>query len=159
MTVPIRLAVAEDAQSLAPLLSELGFVGSDATISSRLQFLLQDESKLHAVAVDHANEVIGFLSAEMRCFIQAGAFCELIALVVTPSARRSGVAKALVEHAGQWAADRGLSAVRVRSSITRSESHPFYEALDFTLLKTQHCYIKACKPNNSFNPMPLRGTG
>jgi len=159
MKIVIRKAAPADALSLASLLTELGSVGNLETISSRLQLLLQDESKLNTVALDQTNQVIGFLSAESRFFIQAGAFCELIALVVDPRARRCGIARALVQDADQWAASRGLPAMRVRSSTTRHESHPFYQSLDFTLLKTQHCYIKACKPNNSFKPSPLRGLG
>lgn len=145
MKISIRAAAIKDSPVLVPLLSELGFTGNTETVASRLQFLLNDPSRLNAVAVGDNMTVVGFLSAESRFFIQSGPFCELIALVIAPNARRKGIARALVEHAEQWAADRDLPALRVRSSVARPEPHPFYNALDFSLLKTQHCYVKVCK--------------
>ena len=159
MEVSIRFAIEEDALPLAPLLAELGFAGTVETLSSRLKMLLRDQSKIQVVALASHDDVVGFLSAEMRLFAQSGAFCEVVALVVAPSARRCGVARTLVEHVEEWATSCGVETLRVRSSITRSESHKFYVALGFTQRKTQHCYIKGCTPNNSFKPSPLRGLG
>ena len=42
----------------------------------------------------------------------------------------------------EWAAERGLGQLSVRSNIVRAESHPFYERLGFVKLKTQHAYRK-----------------
>jgi GNAT superfamily N-acetyltransferase len=148
MKTLVRNVTIADAPALLPLLSELVFAGNAETIASRLRLLLPDESKLHSVAIRNDEGVLGFLSAESRLFAQSGAFCELVALAVVPTARRAGIARALVGHAEEWASARGLSVMRVRSSVARVESHQFYRALGFDLLKTQHCYVRPCKPNN-----------
>lgn len=41
-----------------------------------------------------------------------------------------------------WALSSGFSSIRVRSNVTRAESHPFYERLGFARTKTQHVYSK-----------------
>ncbi len=61
---------------------------------------------------------------------------------LTASARRMGIGKALVSAAEQWTARQGLTSIRVRSNISRAESHPFYERLGFIRKKTQHAYAK-----------------
>ena len=48
----------------------------------------------------------------------------------------------LVTAVEQWAWERGLDQMAVRSNVTRSESHPFYERLGYVRAKTQHAYRK-----------------
>jgi hypothetical protein len=43
----------------------------------------------------------------------------------------------------QWAANRGLDQMTVRSNVARAESHPFYQRLGYIRAKTQHAYHKA----------------
>jgi GNAT superfamily N-acetyltransferase len=52
------------------------------------------------------------------------------------------VGRVLVAAAEAWAASRGLALMTVRSNVTRSESHPFYERLGYLKIKTQHAYRK-----------------
>jgi len=67
---------------------------------------------------------------------------ELMGLVVDGTARRRGTGRTLVDAAEQWAKSRGLTALTVRSNVTRELSHPFYEALGYVREKTQHLYRK-----------------
>jgi GNAT superfamily N-acetyltransferase len=84
---------------------------------------------------------------ERRVSLESGEAAEITGLVVAASARRTGVGKALVSSAEQWTARQGLTAIRVRSNITRAESHPFYERLGFLRKKTQHTYEKPLGPS------------
>jgi GNAT superfamily N-acetyltransferase len=62
--------------------------------------------------------------------------------VVDSRRRREGLGKALVARAEQWARERSLPKLRVRSNVTREESHRFYPAIGFVKSKTQHVYEK-----------------
>ena len=75
--------------------------------------------------------------------LESGESAELTGLVVASAARRLGVGSALVAAAEEWARANGFSSLRVRSNVTRAESHPFYEKLGFERAKTQHAYRKA----------------
>ena len=68
---------------------------------------------------------------------------EITGLVVSPSARRLGVGRALVAASEAWASRLGFSSIRVRSNVSRAESHPFYRRIGFSLTKTQHVYQKS----------------
>ena len=56
--------------------------------------------------------------------------------------RGLGVGRLLVTAVEQWAWERGLDQMAVRSNVARSESHPFYERLGYVRAKTQHAYRK-----------------
>jgi GNAT superfamily N-acetyltransferase len=49
----------------------------------------------------------------------------------------------LVQAAEDWAADRGLRSIVVRSNVIRPESHSFYKQIGYTQSKTQHVYTKS----------------
>ena len=59
------------------------------------------------------------------------------------ASRRQGIGTQLVAAVEAWAARRGVSRVRVRSSLARDASHAFYPALGYQLEKTQHCYLRS----------------
>ena len=63
-------------------------------------------------------------------------------------ARRSEEALLVAELHGQvagWAQQTHFNLVRVRSNVSRQESHQFYPALGFKLVKTQHTYVLELK--------------
>jgi GNAT superfamily N-acetyltransferase len=93
------------------------------------------------VAVD-GTHVVGWIHGAEHELLEVGGQCEILGLVVDSSARRSGAGRALVAAIEQWAASRGLSQISVRSNVVRVESHPFYERLGYTRVKTQHSYRK-----------------
>jgi len=62
---------------------------------------------------------------------------------------RSRVGRRLVAAVEEWAADRGLEEVTVRSNVVRPEAHPFYERLGYRRAKNQHAYRKSlAAPSN-----------
>jgi ribosomal protein S18 acetylase RimI-like enzyme len=44
--------------------------------------------------------------------------------------------------AENWARERGVSMVRLSSTVARTAAHRFYENLGYTKIKTQHSFIK-----------------
>ncbi len=138
----IRPAQLDDSDEIARLSGELGYPRSAQDIRSALKMLLESPRCQVAVASGHENRLSGWIVVERRTLLESGETAEITGLVVSASARRTGVGKALVSCAEQWAAGQGLPSVRVRSNISRAESHPFYERLGYARMKTQHTYEK-----------------
>ncbi|HEY3885335.1 MAG TPA: GNAT family N-acetyltransferase [Vicinamibacterales bacterium] len=139
--VAIRRASVSDAAIVAKLSSLLGYPAAPVDLNSRLERLLPSPD--HAVFVAEIGEtVVGWIHGAERETLEMGQECEILGLVVDASARRAGAGRALVAAIESWAASRGRARVVVRSNIVRAESHPFYEALGYGRVKTQHVYRK-----------------
>ena len=139
--VRIRPARVTDAEQLAALTRELGYTTKPQEIVTRIE----KASKLpeHFVAVAEIESgVIGWVQAEHRFSMETGEKAELVGLAVGTGARRGGVGRLLVQAAEEWATDRGLSSIVVRSNVVRPESHPFYKRIGYARSKTQHVYAK-----------------
>jgi GNAT superfamily N-acetyltransferase len=138
----IRAAQTSDAVELARLSGELGYPMSIDEMRAALDRLLTDSRHFIAVVDDSSERLLGWMHVEHRASMLSTDRAELIGLVVDGSMRRRGTGRALVAAAEQWAQSRGLTALTVRSNVTRQLSHPFYEALGYVREKTQHLYRK-----------------
>lgn len=148
MSAPCSIIPAQetDAAEIARLSLELGYQTTvDKTLAS-LKQLLRSPSYFAVVACAGAGQLLGWAVAERRLTLESGESVELTGLVVDTCARRLGVGRALVAAAEDWALQNGFSSIRVRSNITRTESHPFYERLGFERTKTQLAYKKPLSP-------------
>ena len=104
------------------------------------RLLARDEDAL--LVAERAARVVGWIHAAEQELVESGRRCEILGLVVDMEQRRGGAGRRLVAAIETWAHQRGLEEVSVRSAVTRSESHPFYERLGFVRVKTQHVYRK-----------------
>lgn len=138
----IRNATPADAAEIARLAAQLGYPASVSTFATRLHKLIDSPRHAVLVALADNDRLDGFVATEQRMSLELGERVEIVGLVVDSEARRSGVGKALVGAAEQWAIDIGMPHVFLRSNILRQESHPFYESLGYTRTKTQHAYRK-----------------
>jgi len=137
----IRPARLEDAAEIATLSTELGYPTSEGEMKRRMEKLLLSNSYFLAVA-ENESRVIAWVAAEKRLLLESGERAEIVGLIVTTSARRSGTGLALVKAAEAWAVEQGMPSISVRSNVARVESHPFYERLGYVRTKTQHAYAK-----------------
>jgi predicted N-acetyltransferase YhbS len=137
----IRPARLEDAAAIANLSTELGYPSSEGEMKRRMEKLLQSAAYFLVVA-EQESRVIGWVAAERRLLLESGERADIVGLIVTENARRSGIGLALVNAAEAWAIQQGLRTMAVRSSVARIESHPFYERLGYVRAKTQHAYLK-----------------
>jgi GNAT superfamily N-acetyltransferase len=97
----------------------------------------------HFIAVaEQSSAIVGWVAAERRMLLESGERAEIVGLIVGAAARRSGIGGALVQAAEDWATERQLHVISVRSNVARIESHPFYERLGYIRSKTQHAYSK-----------------
>ena len=137
----VRDATLADAARLAELSGVLGYPNSMAAIRDRLKRLRPRSGDIVFVA-DQLPPVMGWVHAAEQELLDSGRRCEILGLVVAPEGRGRGVGRQLVLAVEEWASERGLGQLTVRSNIVRAESHPFYERLGFVRLKTQHAYHK-----------------
>ena len=153
-TVKIRTPRPGDVPRLAALSTQLGYPASDGDIAGRLSRLLERADHCLRVAESPTGEVIGWVQAEERHILEAGAWCEIVGLVVASAHRGRGAGRALVGEIEAWARARGLRTVKVRSNVIRAESHPFYQRLGYARAKTQHVYLKPVRQAGPENTTP-----
>lgn len=139
--VKTRTAKLTDVPAITQLVTELGYPSTTQEMRARLEKLLPDPRHFIAVAV-RGDETLGLVAAERRLVLESGESIEIVGLVVAERARKQGIGGILVAAAEDWARGQGVPAMRVRSNVTRTQSHPFYESLGYARKKTQHVYAK-----------------
>ena len=137
-TLRIRRMAEADAETVATLAGELGYPNGVEMIRPRVRAI--GEADLLLVAVDASDKAVGFIQAHRVCIIEVGFRVEILGLVVSSSARRSGIGQRLIEEAERWAKRIGAEVVSVRSNTKRIEAHTFYPALGYKKIKTQALY-------------------
>ena len=138
----VRKAKATDAAGIAELSGILGYPVAGETMLGRLEKL--EGNHQHIVFVAEVNgQIVGWIHGAERELLVADRIGEICGLVVAEGQRARGVGRRLVEAVEQWSRGRGLEQVSVRSNVARPESHPFYEKVGYTRLKTQHAYRKS----------------
>jgi GNAT superfamily N-acetyltransferase len=140
--IVVRRAAAADAARLAELSEILGYPVASSILALRLERLLARVEDAVLVA-EAESGVVGWIHGAEQELLESGRRCEILGLVVDPAYRSHGVGRRLVTAVEQWAADRGLEQMTVRSNVARAESHPFYQRLGYIRTKTQHAYRKA----------------
>jgi GNAT superfamily N-acetyltransferase len=139
----IRGATVSDASEIARLAGELGYPATGDEISSRLKSLANyPDHFLVVAAVENGDQLLGWIAAEKRILLIATPRIEIMGLVVDQSARRAGVGRRLIAAAEQWAREREINDIVVRSNVLRQESHAVYVRLGYSREKSQHVYVK-----------------
>ena len=141
-SLTVRSARLEDAPRLAQLSGVLGYPVSAKEMAVRLERVLARAGQVVLVAEQADGAVIGWLHGSEQELLESGTRCEILGLVVDQMHRRHGIGRRLVAAAEAWARQQGVEQIAVRSNITRSESHGFYERLEYRRVKTQHAYRK-----------------
>src|SRR5205809_813414 len=126
-SMTIRSALKTDAIRIAALSEELGYPAQPEEISQRLEQLLTRSDHLVLVAQSSSGEVVGWTQASEQQVLEVGRYCEILGLIIATNRRGHGIGRLLVQHIKEWAAERGLDQIAVRSNVLRKESHPFYE--------------------------------
>ena len=136
----IRSARSEDAPRVAQLAGDLGYTISSASVGTAIDRLQADEGAIFVA--DEGERVTGWIHVHRSHVIQTEPFAEVGGLVVDPQNRGDGIGRRLLETAEQWASANGLSVIRVRSNIVRSNAHLFYERRGYNVEKTSYTFTK-----------------
>lgn len=134
-----RAATPDDAAEIARLSGQLGYPVEASVMATRLRLLLPRVDHFIQVVAE-GSRLLGWIAAERRLSLETGDRIEIVGLVVDRDAHRGGIGSALVAATVEWARSHGSPRLLVRSNVAREESHPFYERLGFTRIKTQHVY-------------------
>ena len=116
-----------------------GRLRADAAHRARELFAAQlDSSGEVMFLAERGGQVVGIL----RCVESTGSpllhpqrYGYVSSVFVTPSARRSGVLRALVERAVRWCEDRGLDEMRLHSVAGDAVSEAAWDALGFEIVE------------------------
>jgi len=138
----IRAATAEDADRIAALSTELGYPSSEEQVRGRLARIEKDSDHAVFVAEVENDPVIGWVHVCVSRLVENDPEGEIGGLVVDERHRGSGVGKFLMERAEQWAREKSLKSVYLRSNIIRKDAHTFYQRLGYRVLKTQYAFRK-----------------
>jgi len=135
----IREITLADAPAAAELSGELGYPASPEVMQQRIAALSAD----HAVYVASlAGEVAGWIDVSVTHHLQSDPRAEIGGLVVSSKLRSRGIGRVLVARAEQWALERGLNSVVVRSQIAREDAHSFYLREGYARTKTSAVFTK-----------------
>ncbi len=84
----------------------------------------------------------GWVHAHVSHLVERDPEAQIGGLVVDEACRGGGTGRLLMERAEQWARDRGLKSVYLRSNIIRKDAHAFYKKLGYEIVKTQYAFRK-----------------
>ena len=133
MSVVVRRAVAEDFEPATRLLEELGRVEVTPATHDAARAIFErhtsdaDPDSNHLVA-ELDGEVVGFCSLHFRDRLNHPVPDGWIPdLIVAESARRRGVARAILTEAERMCRERGCWALTLESGFQREQAHVLYE--------------------------------
>ncbi len=135
-----RMARAEDREALARLAGELGYASTPEEIQHRLGQLSMNDAVL---VIQADGEVQGWLHVAIVSSLETGSTAQIMGLVVSEPRRGAGIGTALVRAAEEWARGRRTTRIRVRTNVTRTRTHAFYERCGFVHTKTSRLYEKS----------------
>ena len=137
----IREITPADATAAATLAGELGYPMTAEAMRRNIESLSTQPDKVIFVA-SLEGEVIGWIDLSITRHLVSGPRAEIDGLVVSAAVRSRGIGRLLVARAEQWAAERGLGAVLVRSRMVREDAHRFYLREGYTRTKTSAVFTK-----------------
>jgi N-acetylglutamate synthase-like GNAT family acetyltransferase len=137
----IRSANLQDCPRLAELCTQLGYPSTSDQLTYRLPAILEHND--HAIFVAEVNgSISGWVHVHILPTLDMDQIAELGGVVVDESVRGQGVGKILMEQAEIWARQHDCNQLWLRSNVIRKETHCFYQALGYEILKTSYTFHK-----------------
>jgi GNAT superfamily N-acetyltransferase len=147
MSVYIRTVKLEDAPVITRLSHQLGYAISEADTITNLQWLEESPNDIVYVAVAD-NKVVGWMHIFYTVRVESSPFCEIAGLVVDEQQREKGIGKLLIQEAAEWSKTKNCASLRVRTNVTRTETHKFYQNTGFILTKEQKIFAMGIQANH-----------
>jgi GNAT superfamily N-acetyltransferase len=142
VTGTIRRARVDDAGVIAELTGQLGYPVTAAEQARRLAPILASARDAVLVAVDAEDVPIGWIHVQQRLLLEGSDQALIAGLVVADGRRSAGVGRELLRAAESWAAEVGLTSIRVLSRVERERAHRFYQREGYILVKTSRTFEK-----------------
>lgn len=126
-------------QEIYNLSNQLGYTNNFELLHKRLAQIIS--LKDHAVFVAKIDDkIVGWLHCLVCLRVESPLFIEVTGLVVDEDVRGQQIGKNLIEASKTWSQAQGVSLLRVRCNVIRTESHKFYKALGFSQRKEQKVF-------------------
>jgi GNAT superfamily N-acetyltransferase len=142
-TISVRLADKRDITEIARLAGELGYPSTPEQVHERFAAIHMAPHHATFVAVANEETLIGWIHLSEERSISSEPRAEITGLVVDSRFRSLGAGRLLVDRGEEWARHKGLSAMGVRSNVTRERTHLFYARLGYVITKAQKVFRKA----------------
>jgi ribosomal protein S18 acetylase RimI-like enzyme len=142
LAIKIRSAEERDITALARLAAELGYPSTPEQVRERFASIKAAAHQATFVAVIDGDTVIGWIHLSEAHTLETDPRAEITGLVVDSNFRSAGAGRLLVECGEEWARQRRLAVIGVRSNIIRARAHAFYEGLGYAATKTQKVFRK-----------------
>lgn len=142
MNVTIREISIDDAAAAAGLCAQLGYPATPAEMADRVRGIASQPDHAVYVACESTGAVIGWIDVSLVRHLQVETYAEIGGLIVSSAHRSAGAGRALVAAAEQWAAQKGLRRIVVRSNISRDRAHAFYLREGYQRVKTSASFAK-----------------
>ena len=139
--VAVRQMRPEHAAAVAMLTTQLGYPATEADIRRRYD-LIEKRSDASLLVAEAGTVLLGWIHVQATHALECDTRAEIWGLVVSETARGTGVGRLLVETAEEWAKARGLAVIVLRSNRLRPGAQGFYEHLGYTVTKTQNAFRK-----------------
>lgn len=139
-TFKIREARPEDSPVLSQLSAELGYPVPADLMADRVRKIKSGEHAVFVAEVE--NSVVGWIDVGLVFHLQSGTRAEIGGLVVAESQRSRGVGRQLLHRAEEWARERGMTEIQLRSNSKRTDAHRFYLRENYTQTKLSAVFLK-----------------
>jgi GNAT superfamily N-acetyltransferase len=137
----IRSAQSADVETLANLMTELGYPTSSEQMRRRLEAISDDPSYATLVS-ERAGEVLGMVGLRFEhSYGSDDSSVRIRAFVVGSEHRGKGVGRTLISAAEDWARRRGARDVMLAAHKRRTDAHRFYLSMGYEV--TGHLFYKA----------------
>ncbi|NIS78795.1 MAG: GNAT family N-acetyltransferase [Anaerolineales bacterium] len=141
-SLKIRPATVEDIDALADLNTQLGYPTLKEQLSLRFHRLQSWQEHAVFVATLEDGRVAGWIHVFLQPLLISELGATIGGLVVDDSSRRLGIGERLMNHAEQWARERGCEVFWLRSGEARKDAHAFYTAMGYTFTKNSQTFEK-----------------
>jgi GNAT superfamily N-acetyltransferase len=129
--VAVREAAPRDADAMARLCAQLGYLGEPSVMPGRLARLSSDVNA-RALVATQGDDVVGLVTVHLRYTMNHDApIAQITLLVVDETVRSRGAGRALVQAAEEWARSRGTKRITVTTALHRDGAHAFYEKVGY----------------------------
>ncbi len=140
--IQIREIQIEDAEAAAGLTRELGYSVEAALIADRIRAIKALPDHATYVASLPERGIVGWIDIGVIHRLQTEKHVEIGGLVVSSGARSLGVGQQLIARAEEWALERGVTTILVRSQLQRERAHQFYLREAYRQIKTSVVFSK-----------------
>jgi GNAT superfamily N-acetyltransferase len=138
----IRPCSPADSDAVSRLSGQLGYPANAEDVQAHLREIQQDVDHCLLVLEGKDSAVAGWIHVFKTKRAFTPAFAEIGGLVVDESSRGTGIGRKLLAAAEEWALEHGCKRMLVRSRVTRTLAHHFYEDAGYEVLKTQAVFQK-----------------